>query len=414
MSNQYHSIIFYTTHPEDKISQAILVELKKYTDLKDQIRLICVSNPNLKLPSMIMEMDTFPVIVTRGFDQPLMGEHALSWIKEGHFSGKTTSEGYGDINNADKTDDDFGTLATESSRTEYHQAFNEDWNRDGVDQSPHVINSTFSSIDESQNMDTFEEGKSKVGGQVDSAMRRLQMQRDSDVPPPVRPGVGPLPGTAGPLPGTAGPLPGLADGRGPPSSGGFPSSTSGAPPPSLSGNQLGFDTRGGAMPPPAGVPNFQHPLANPRPPPYGGFAGPGQGPGQSQSQSQGQSQNKPFPADTSGNFPPPPPANPMVPQHPGSMHPPPGNAFPPQVQGPGPGPGGTGSDPSKASNVPALPSGFGVGTSLNDAYGGMSLLGTGEINNQHNPRREQLMNPGLPTGRGRMGPNQGGLGTRSF
>ena len=237
MSSQYHAIIFYTVHPDDKISQEILVELQRYPELKNQIKLICVSNPNLTLPKMIVELDTFPIIITRGIDQPLMGEHALTWIKEGHFSGKTTAENFADVQKAQKIDDEFGTL---SSKTEYHSA--EDWNQDGVDQTSHVVNSTFSNISETQNVETFMEGDSKGGSQMDREMRRLQMLRDQDVPPPSRPGTQAF-------------------------------------------SQKPESTRGSAMPLPTGPPTFPHPLANPRPPPYGGF------PMQQQSPKPNQNQN---------------------------------------------------------------------------------------------------------------------------
>ncbi len=373
--SQYHSILFYTNNPGDKLSQQILKELKNYPELKDQIRLICVSNPNLKLPKLIEEQDKFPLIVTRGFEEPIMGEHALSWIKEGHFSGRANGYEFGDIDKADKVDDGFGTLATESSRTEYHQAFNDEYNRDGVAETQHVLNSKFSNINDSpQSLDTFEEGKTKGHSESSVQLRKLQMLRDNDVPKP--------------LAKIQGPPPGMGDNRRSNSNNPFLQQQNNNPfSPSIQQNPMMVQQPGG----------FNNPYANPRPPPYGGFT----------NNNIPQQQQQPnLQANVRGNFHPPAPNNPMVPQHPGNLGQPNGTAFPPQVSN-------MGGRPQQ--NVPNMPQGFGnSGVSLDDAYGGNSLLGHMKINNQFNGRREQSLIPGLPTGRGQMGPSQTGTSTRLY
>lgn len=194
MSNK-HNILFYSSNPADKLSQQILQELNKNDLLKEQYLTICVNSPNIKLPRMIVEKNEVPVIVTRGFDQPISGEAALSLIKEAN-SGKAGGLEYGDPNQASKVSEDHGILAAESGRTSYQQAFNEDWNS-GAELDSRTVNSAFSPIDDGfqQNViDTYEEkGKGTKGlkGQLNKKLSQLNEQRMHEVPQPLQKVSGP-------------------------------------------------------------------------------------------------------------------------------------------------------------------------------------------------------------------------------
>ncbi len=395
--NQFHSILFYTTHPSDNLSKDIIVELKKNPDLEKQIKLICVSNPNLKLPQVIMDMDEFPLIVSRGFDKPIKGEFALSWIRNSSFSGLANGMNYGNIDEAAKTSDEFGTLAHENAKTGYHQAFNEDWNTDGVDQSTHTVNSSFSQIEEVQSVDTYKEQDPKQKSQTDIDVRKLQQMRDMDVAGPIK-----RIDSGGMLPGRGVGLRDL-----PPMGGG-------------AGGMMNVQAPGGVRDN-RSMPNINNVSMPPRPPPYGlpmglnnqngmrggGGIGGGMGGGREGNRSAGNSQE--------GRFQPAPPFNPMIqPIHPGAQQPN-GVAFGPQVGG---GVGGMNGGGMRGGmmNVPAVPSGFGGNVAtLDSAFTGRGLLGHNEIQNgQFHTRREQRITPGLPSGRGSVGPQFQSMGTRSF
>jgi hypothetical protein len=156
-----HNILFYSSHPNDKLSQEILAVLTKNPLLKDQFATVCVNTPGIKLPKMIVERNEVPVIVTRGFNQPISGQAALNLILEHSNSDKALGLEFGDVNKASQVSEDHGILANESGRTSYHQAFNDEWNA-GAENDVRTVNTSFSSIDDKTSVETFAElGKEK-------------------------------------------------------------------------------------------------------------------------------------------------------------------------------------------------------------------------------------------------------------
>ncbi|MEX0597488.1 MAG: hypothetical protein WD512_13415 [Candidatus Paceibacterota bacterium] len=156
-----HNILFYSSHPNDKLSQEILAVLAKNPLLKDQFATVCVNTPGIKLPKMIVERNEVPVIVTRGFNQPISGQAALNLIIEHSNSDKALGLEFGDVNKASQVSEDHGILANESGRTSYHQAFNDEWNA-GAENDVRTVNTSFSSIDDKTSVETLAElGKEK-------------------------------------------------------------------------------------------------------------------------------------------------------------------------------------------------------------------------------------------------------------
>ncbi len=342
---QYQVILFYTSRSNDTLSYEILNELQNNQNLNDQIKKICVSNPSLKLPKIIVERDTFPIIVVRGFNKPIEGEHALSWIKEGHFSGKANGLDYGDLDKTKQTSDDFGTLAVESSNTEYHQAFNEEYNRDGVDLSTHVVNSTFSHIDDSQNIDTFEEQKNARA--PFSQLDQIREQRAKEISQPLQ-RIGNNPALSRNIPPMNNNNPYLPMSQHP----SMPLSQNTSNP---------FQH----FPPSPPTNTLNQPPMNPNSAPV--F------PPQVQ---------QPFSRQFS-SFSQPPQQSPQQPPQQPLQQPP----------------------PNSNRTVPMLPSGFGNIASYDNAYNGQSLLSHNPIQTQFHTRRDKCITPCLPTGRAWVGPN---------
>lgn len=178
-----HNILFYSSHPSDQYSQEILAELAKDPLLREQFVAICVNSPGIKLPKMIVERNEVPVIIARGFNQPISGSHALNWIKE-HNSGKAVGLDYGDPGKANQVSEDHGVLAAESGTTSYHQAFNSDWNQ-GAENDSRSINSAFSEIADLNQIETLEEkGKNNTSGlksEINRKLRNRDMERTREM-----------------------------------------------------------------------------------------------------------------------------------------------------------------------------------------------------------------------------------------
>lgn len=186
-----HNVLFYSNHPQDQLSREIIQELNRNSLLKEQYVTICVNQPGIKLPRVVMEHGEIPCLVTRGFKKLISGNDALSLVKEAN-SGKATGLDYGDVDKAAQVSEDHGILANESGRTSYHQAFNEDWNH-GAENDERTVNSAYSTIEEGYsqgNVDTYEEqGKHNTRGlknQLNKKLQDIQQQRASEVPGPIQ------------------------------------------------------------------------------------------------------------------------------------------------------------------------------------------------------------------------------------
>jgi len=375
-----HNILFYSSHPNDILSQNIIQELNKDELLKQQFVTICVNSPGIKLPKMIIEKNEIPVIITRGFNLPIAGEAALKWIQQ-HNSGKAVGLDYGDPSKAAQVSEDHGILAAESGRTSYHQSFNDDWNL-GTENDVRTV----SSIEDTNTMDTIEEkSKHNTAGLKTDLDQRLKIrdnQRQREGPQSVS-RIG----------------------------GGIPNEKSNG----LSLNQVLPNNQRAApqynpqqfRQPPPSTPNFnikqqtgqQSTINNPYNPT--GLMG------------RPMSDSKIFPQQTTQ-------ARPAVS--------PPGNPlYPPARQVNRDYPGNLGPAKAGLGGFPELPTGFGQGgsggvgtsggsnfSSFDNAFSGQTLMGTNMETKFNNTRREKTLSPGLPGGRGHAGPVNEIINTSTF
>lgn len=404
MSQKTYNILFYSNHSQDILSREILQELNKDPSLKEQFATFCVNTPGIKLPKIIIEKNEVPVIITSGFKTPISGEDALKWIRERN-SGKAIGLDYGDVNHGNEVSQDHSILASESGRTSYHQSFNEDWNL-GNDSDSMNINNCYSSIEDQNSLDTYEErGKHNtrgLRGELDKKLRQADLMRKRDVNPPLR----------------------RIGGDGP--KGGLPLNAM-QHDPINNRNMTNFnygrenigDVRNPMLPPqlqPVETKNRrdEQPGINYNPNAFSG--------GGNQNPMMGAQLGRPDNHFNGGQqkqqpmmrFPPPPGNNPLQPQgHPGMtqriggggnpmMH-------PPQQQ--------------QQQNVPQLPPGFNNGgaggsfSTLDGAFTGQSLMGTPMKNTNFHTRgqgmlrREQSLQSGLPSGRGHAGPFASAMNT---
>jgi len=182
-----HNILFFSNHQNDKLSQEMLTLLNQDQLLRDQFVTICVNSPGIKLPKMITDRNEVPVIITRGFNQPIAGQAALNWIKE-HNSDKAMGLDYGDPDKAHQISEDHGILAAENNRTSYQQSFNGEWNA-GAENDVRTVNSAFSNIEDTNSINTIEErGKHNTKGlksELNRRMKGLGRQRGQEIPFPV-------------------------------------------------------------------------------------------------------------------------------------------------------------------------------------------------------------------------------------
>lgn len=86
------NLIFYSFFPNDKLSSVCLQEIQKYKSLDNQFIKFCVHDPHdiskpprFKMPDIVVkcaQRGLFPIVAVAGFQKPIFGTSALSWIKE--------------------------------------------------------------------------------------------------------------------------------------------------------------------------------------------------------------------------------------------------------------------------------------------------------------------------------------------
>lgn len=346
-----HNILFFSNHHNDKLSQEILTLLNQDQLLRDQFVTICVNSPGIKLPKMITERNEVPVIITRGFNQPITGQAALNWIQE-HNSDKAMGLDYGDPDKAHQMSEDHGVLASESGRTSYQQSFNDEWNA-GADNDVRTLNTSFSNIEDTNSINTIEErGKHNTKGlktELNRRMTGLDRQRNQEIPFPTNEQTQPIQQSQG----------------------------------SLQYNPIGPNQ---VIPPPGGVRGGGQQIPQQQQHPNN----PHQFNNLNRLMSPHQTVQQPRRTRDGLDFPPQPASNPLFPN------------------------GKIGTPKKDGGQFPQIPSGFGnVGngasngqfSALDSAFSGQTLMGTPmhDRNSKFNNRREKTLNPGLPVGRGHGG-----------
>ena len=163
------NLLFYSIHPTDEHSRVFLRELEKNHVLKKQFILVCVNDPKIKIPEKIKQMNKVPVLIASGFDKPIFGNDAVSWLKNNSFQEKGNGFDYGSLGNGASN---CAYLSDDNKTSDYNQFFNNDYNHGFIDKD-NVLNQQFSNIKVDAHISTYDEShelKKDIQEQMDNRL----------------------------------------------------------------------------------------------------------------------------------------------------------------------------------------------------------------------------------------------------
>lgn len=175
------NILFYSIQQQDRLSNEIIAELGKNTDLMKQFVLICVDDRTIKIPEKIKQIiDKIPVVIPANFGKIISGNEALLWLRNNSFS-KKANEIY-DFGTFDDKNVNYAYLLNESEKSEYQQYFNPDYNQ-GYTSVDSIINSRYTNKNSDIHIDTYDDNSTKNGTQkiMSSKLDLLKQQREKDI-----------------------------------------------------------------------------------------------------------------------------------------------------------------------------------------------------------------------------------------
>ena len=177
------NLLFYSVHPNDVHSRELMQELDKYPQLKRQFILICVNEPNIRIPDSIKQLNKVPVLVVPGINRPILGTDAISWLKNGGMQGKANGYDYGAL--GDPTDrTQLAYLTDDLKPSDYNQFYNSDYNHGFTDRD-NILNQQFSKLNDNAHITTFDDAnelKKDISDQLENRLSNLKQQRDVEVP----------------------------------------------------------------------------------------------------------------------------------------------------------------------------------------------------------------------------------------
>ena len=175
------NILFYSIHPKDEYSRLFMIELEKYPHLSKQFILICVNDPQIKLPQKIKDIDVLPVLVSPSFKDFIKGYDVVTWLKNGGLQDKANGMDFGSFNDVEMSQ--YALLANESQNTEYHQYHNVEYNR-GLDLKDANVNSHFSKLSVDSHVVTYDDsGEVRNDSErINKRLEDLRKQRKFEVP----------------------------------------------------------------------------------------------------------------------------------------------------------------------------------------------------------------------------------------
>jgi hypothetical protein len=179
------SLLFYSIHPNDEHSRDFLKELEKNPSLKKQFILVCVNDPNIRIPEKIRQLNKVPVLVVPGFNTPIYGPDAVSWLKNNNFQEKANGLDYGSLN---QDDSKYSYISDEMKTSDYNQFFNSDYNHGFTDKES-VLNQQFSNLKTDSHITTYDDSsemKKDISSQLEQRLSEIRNQRDKDVPRPMK------------------------------------------------------------------------------------------------------------------------------------------------------------------------------------------------------------------------------------
>ena len=179
------NIFFFSHHPKDTINRQFLQELEKNKLLDDQFIKVCVypNMLNINIPRKILELNKIPVLVAAGFPKPILGEDALSWLRNNTFNNdKTTNLDYGNIYDTSFSSK-YANLDDEFKANDYNQFHNSEYNLGFSNTKNNSINN-FSELKDDTRIITDEDSQGKKKGHSDEITKKLnqlQQQRNSEM-----------------------------------------------------------------------------------------------------------------------------------------------------------------------------------------------------------------------------------------
>jgi len=182
-SIKYKNLLFYSTNAQDSQSQIFLAELNKNSQLKKQFILICVNDPNINIPERIKQIGRTPILITPGFDKPIVGEDVVNWIKNNGFQEKINGTNL-DFGLLGSDTDNYAYLSDESKPSDYNQHHNHEYNRGFIDKGS-ILNNQFSKLSDNTHIATYDDPKNSKKGSSDGmskSLDQLKQQRDADLP----------------------------------------------------------------------------------------------------------------------------------------------------------------------------------------------------------------------------------------
>lgn len=176
---QDKNLFFYSVHPNDQYSYEFRQELEKIPQIKNQFVMICVNDPSLRIPNNIRNLGKIPVLIASGFDRPIMGQDAVSWLKN---RGKSNGFEYGSLK---EDNDTYAYISDDSQKSDYNQFYNSEYNL-GFGDKDAVINSQFTKLGVNSHITTFDNSnqlhKSNIMSQIEKRLSNLKVQRRKENP----------------------------------------------------------------------------------------------------------------------------------------------------------------------------------------------------------------------------------------
>lgn len=179
------NLLFYSVHPSDEFSRDFMRELEKNQILKKQFILVCVNDPNIRIPDKIKQLNKVPVLIVAGFNRPIFGGDAVSWLKNNNFQEKANGFDYGSLDNDTSK---YAFLGEEFKPSDYNQFFNNDYNH-GFVEKDNILNQQFSKLETDAHITTFDDSnemKKDIQSHLEQRLSQLRQQRDADIPKPIK------------------------------------------------------------------------------------------------------------------------------------------------------------------------------------------------------------------------------------
>jgi len=190
---KYKNLLFYSNR--DPASLALLQELIKNPLLDQQFIKICINDNRVKVPERIIQYNKIPVIVCPGFDKPILGEDAFTWIQNNNFSEKSNGNlDFGKMENGGT--DIHSQLIEEFKSSDYNQFHNNEYNLGFGQANNTAANPQFTNLGglggqaDPTRITTFEDTETKKGAKnlLAQRMEHLQFQRENEFGTPKRAG----------------------------------------------------------------------------------------------------------------------------------------------------------------------------------------------------------------------------------